>query len=744
MTPAIIEYMTTTNTEKTPLELTVRGMHCAGCVSAVETALKRVDGVADASVNLVTQQASVQLNTAVDNSLSQRLVEAIQAVGFEAYPRQDDVSAAEARDERRMLLRQQFRGILIAACFGVPVILIRWFFENTLTPAIMPHWLYGSMLAILTLGVFGAAARSMMAGALTGLLRLRGNMDLLVTLGTLTAFVSGVAGIFTGHLMLMMFDAATMIVLFVSVGKYMESRARGRASAALEALAARIPAEAWRVVDGEPQQVPIDSIVPGDIVRVSSHALIPVDGEVVSGAISVDESMLTGESQAAAREPGDQVYGGTRVLNGTADLRAVTTGKTSAAARLGELVRQAQATKPGWQRLADRLAAWFVPAVLALALGTFTVWYYASGGELLPALNRMISVMVVACPCAMGLAVPTAVLVGTTRAAERGILVRDAGALEAAGTAIEVVIDKTGTLTLGRPSLTQIRVFNGFEEDEVLAKAAALESQSEHPLAKALVRAAEARGLALGFVSQFNSRPGAGITGEVGGADVTLGQANWLKKNGTTASAPPEVTRELEQTGDTIVWVAINGQTAGVLQFADEIHPQAKETIEELKKLDLLIRVLSGDRHIVVAEVARSLKIKAFEAEMTPEKKLSRVRDLSRLGGGVVMVGDGINDAPALAVANVGMAIGTGADVAREAADICLLGHSPKLIPQAIRLSRTSAAVMKQNLFWALIYNLTMVPIAMMTNLRPELATAAMMLSSLTVVLNSLRLRRLI
>ena len=728
------------------IELEIRGMHCAGCAGTVERALRAVGGVGEARVNFATQQATVRLTSAGADSAA-RLIEAVRQAGYDALPSETAPPAAERRVEIDAALRRQRRRLIAATIIGAPVIIAH--FAGHLFHS-LPYLTLGLVQAVATIAVLWLAAGEMLVGAARAVVRGRGNMDLLVSLGALAAAGSGVVALIL-HVMgvvhqssqLLLFDAAVMIVLFVGVGKYLEARARGRAGAALAALLTRIPREVTRVRDGRTEVVPIDRIVPGDVLRVAAQEAVPVDGVVLTGQLSIDEAMLTGEPLPVERGPDATVSGGTRAVAGLADIRATATGSTSAAARIGELVKSAQAARPPWQRLADRAAAVFVPVVLLLAAGTFIGWLWWAHASPGWALERAIAVLVVACPCALGLAVPMAVLVATTRAAERGILVRDPSALEAAGRAVEVIVDKTGTLTLGRPQLTQVVPLNGANENEVLRLSAALAQHSPHPLSQAIERAARARGLAPPAPTDFRAQSGAGLRGVVDGQLVRLGSAGYLQSEGvaldeaTVRQAPVDAAASL-------VWLARDRQVLGTLVLADEMHPETPAAIAELRKLGVIVRLLSGDRRPAVIQLAKRLKIKAYEADMTPEQKLDRVRGLVASGVTVVMVGDGINDAPALAAASAGIALGTGADVAREAADICLVGHSPRLIPEAIRVARVSAGVMRQSLFWAAGYNVVMLPLAMLAPLPPWLASAAMMGSSLSVVANALRLRRLI
>jgi len=730
------------------IDIRIHGMHCAGCASTIEAALRRLPGVADAAVNLAAERATVYCSPEHASIDPQRLIEAVRAAGYDATLADEHAPCmlegeASAAARRAADLRRQRRRILAAVVLGAPVLAAH--FGGGRVASLLGggplalHLLQAALAAV----VLALAAGPMLKGAIRALLARSANMDLLVALGALTAFFSSLAGLVRGQHVLLMFDAAVMIVLFVAVGKYFEARARGRASAALETLLARLPRKALRVVDGRTEEVSIDAVRPGDVLRLPAHAPIPVDGRIISGRVAVDESMLTGEALPVERGPGSQVLGGTRVVDGLADMRATATGRDSAAARLARLVEQAQSSRPPWQRLADRVAAVFVPAIIALALLTFCGWKLWAGAHTLFALERAIAVLVVACPCALGLAIPTAVLVGTGAAAERGILVRDASALEAAGHVREVLLDKTGTLTLDRPSVASVVPLTpDMTESDALHLAAALEQVSEHPFARAFVQAAQARGLALPAPHDLHSQPGSGLRARVGTRHLLVGSAAWLEQNAVPTQPHADRADDLAARGQSVVWLAADGRAVALFGLADALHPDSADTVRALHRLGVRTRLLSGDQHAAVSHVADALGIDAFEARLSPQQKLARVRSLVDSGRQVALVGDGINDAPALAAATVGIAIGTGADVAREAADICLLGHSPRLIVQAIRISRRSARIMKQNLFWAFAYNAVMIPVAMLTALPPAAATAAMMLSSLSVVGNSLRLRR--
>jgi heavy metal translocating P-type ATPase len=729
--------------ESVNVTLNVHGMHCAGCVATVEGALRKVSGVRSASVNLATEQAAIVVSTTSGGPSVSQLIQAIRAAGYDGQPvRSPRDQLATRQDERSRRLRVERRRIAAAVICGIPVLVLHWADHWIAETLGLPLRVSALVEGVLTLAAMIAAAGPMLAGAFKALMRLQGNMDLLVSLGAVTAFVTSIVGTIQGVDSMIMFESTTMITVFVAVGKHLEARARGRASAALEALMSRVPREALLLVDGQPQSVPVQRVQVGDQLRVPPDTTVPVDGEIAAGNLAVDESMLTGEALPVERTVGDRVLGGTRVVAGTADIRATATGDDSAVARIARLVESAQVSKTPWQRLADRVAGAFVPAILLLAFATFAGWYWLGHAELFWALNRAIAVLVVACPCAMGLAIPTAVLVGTTKAAEYGILVRDAAALEKVGAVKEVLLDKTGTLTVGQPTLEHVEPLGSFDRAQLLHTVASLEQFSEHPFARAIGRAAQEEGIELTNVQNIISQAGGGLRGLVGGHDVVLGSAAWLEASGVAHATLSDRADEFAERGQSVVWVALDGQVAALLGFADQLHPESREVVTALRALGVRLHLLSGDRAPVVRRVATELGIDDFEAELTPDEKLARVRTLARSRTGVAMVGDGINDAPALAAADVGIAIGAGADVAREAADVCLAGHSPRLIVQAIRISRATVRVMKQNLTWALVYNLAMLPIAMVTMLPPAGASAAMMLSSLSVVGNSLRLRR--
>ncbi|QOJ13258.1 MAG: cation-translocating P-type ATPase [Planctomycetia bacterium] len=759
--------------ETDSISIPVSGMHCAGCTSAVEAAVRRVPGVVNAVASLPTGRVLVQ--TRAGPPPRDLIRAAIRSAGYDTpmndatRPGGAGADAAEASTARQQadLIR-----LLIAVGLGAPILV-----THVLPAHGQHHGAWLPLQAGLATAVLWVAGAEMFRGALRAAGALRANMDTLVALGTITAYAAGVVGAATGRPEIMHFDAAVMIVLLVALGKHLEQRARGQAGESLRLLAARVPQTAWIIdADGAASPEPVDRIVPGMRFRLIADQPVPVDGRITSGAVSIDESALTGESLPAERGAGETVRSGTRVVAGTAEATALATGADSSAARIARLAEMAQASRTPWQRLADRVAAVFVPLVLALGVST-AVFHVLRGAGADAALERTVAVLVVACPCALGLAIPTAVLVSVSTAARRGILVRTAGALEAAARVGTVLIDKTGTLTLGRPRLTRIEPLAGISQMELLRLGAAAGRFSEHPLSQAIATAAQDAGLALATPARFEARAGLGVLAQFGPADqatppqgepsssadraaapphngaapegaavgastLLLGSARWLRDQGVTTAAWEGRADALTADGSALVWLARNAAPIGVFVLHDPPHPDAAAALERLRALGLRTQILSGDRRSAVAVLAEALRVDAFDAELSPEEKVARVQEAGRGGRPVAMVGDGINDAPALAVADVGIAIGTGADIAREASDICLVGASPRGVAEVLELARRSVRVMRQNLVWAFGYNALMLPLAFFANVPPAVAAAAMSISSLTVVLNSLRLAR--
>ncbi|HUN25089.1 MAG TPA: heavy metal translocating P-type ATPase [Steroidobacteraceae bacterium] len=711
-------------------ELAISGMTCATCAARVEKALGRVPGVTRAAVNLASERASVAGIPGVIKPAD--LVLAVRRAGYEA-----ELLTGDAQRDRQILaaeaqrLRRESWRVAAACALGAPLLL-------PMIGVALP----GSLaLALATPVQFFLGARFYVAAARA--LRARtGNMDLLVALGTSAAYG------YSLYLLLarppgthVYFDASAVVIALVLTGKWLESRAKRSTTAALRALTALRPERARVERDGEEVEVPIAGVALGDVVAVRPGERLPVDGVVVGGHSQVDESLLTGESLPVAKGPGDPVIGG--AINGNGWLRIETTaiGEHSTLARIITLVDRAQAGKAPVQRLVDRVSAVFVLVVLIVAAAAFLGWWLI-GGDVTAAVLSAVSVLVIACPCALGLATPTALMVGTGAAARAGILIRDAEALEGAHRLDTIVLDKTGTLTEGRPVVTEI-VSSELAERELVRLAAAGQRGSEHPLAHAV--AARAAGLDLPVLTEFEGLPGRGFTARIAGRALVVGNRRLLEERGVATQALDAAAGELEDRGRTLMWVAWlepQPRLLGLLAAADPVKPTARAAIERLRAMGVDTALVTGDGERAARAVAAELGISRVIASALPAEKTAEVRRLKAQGRHVGMVGDGVNDAPALAAADVGFAMGTGADVAMQTAAITLMRGDPRLIPEAIAVSRATYEKIRQGLFWALIYNAVGLPAAALGLLTPVIAGGAMALSSVSVVTSALLLRR--
>jgi Cu+-exporting ATPase len=727
------------------ITLTLGGLHCAACVARVEKALAQVPGVEQALVNLATRQARVRYDPR--QAGLEALKGAVQAAGYEV----EDWSRGEVRPvvSPELEARKHRARFLVALGLSLPVLL------GSLVPG-LPGLLGLSpralnfMLLFFTTPVLFYSGAPFFTGAFKAARHGTTNMDTLVALGTSASYGYSAWVTFlpetvaaSGQAPAVYFDTTAMIITFIILGRWLEARSRGRASEAIRRLLALAPPNARVRRDGRELEVGLSEVVVGDLLLVRPGEKIPVDGVVLEGASSVDESMLTGESLPVAKEPGAEVWGATLNQRGFLAFKATRVGRDMVLSQIIRLVEEAQTAKAPIERLVDKVAGVFVPVVMVLAGVTFLAW--ATWGPP-PALTRgliaMVAVLIIACPCAMGLATPTAVMVGSGRGAELGILMRGGEPLERAYRLTTVVFDKTGTLTLGRPQVTEVEVWGNWPEERVLAWAAALEEKSEHPLAEAITRAAQDRGLTLPPVSQFQAVPGLGVTAQVDGREVLLGNLAFLERQGLPTEELSQNQACLAREGKTTVFLAVAGTPVGLLAAADTLKPGAAQAVAAIKEMGLKVLLLSGDTRLTVAAVARSVGLEDVLAEVLPGDKAKKVADLQAAGEVVAMVGDGINDAPALAQADVGIALGTGADVALEAADLTLIRDDLNLIPQALLLARRMMRIIRQNLFWAFFYNVVAIPAAALGLLNPALAAAAMALSSVSVVSNSLRLRR--
>ncbi len=716
-------------------------MHCASCVSSVERALRESPGVLSARVNLPLAQAAVNFEPATTDLT--RIAVAVAAAGYSASPTQvgGGKSAGVALEKRSRQEIVLWRNRLIAA----GVLLVPLIFSSYAPPA-WHHWTRWLVLAI------GSAMQACVGwpyfiGAAKRLRHGGANMDTLIALGTGTAYAAGVAEIFSGSHGMSLMDGG-MILTFVTLGKYLEARAKGRASLALQKLLSMAPPVAQIKCGEIVTQVPVEQVLPDEIILIRPGDAIPLDAVVLTGQSDVNQAWLTGEPLPVEKRSGDVLHAGSINGQGSLEARVTAAAGTTWLARTIELVRAAQESKADVQRLTDRVVEWFVPAVLVIALVTLIAWSLSGTDGWRTGMSCAVAVLIVACPCALGLATPAAVLVGSGRGAENGILIKDALALETAGRLTTVILDKTGTITLGQPQVVAIETAAGVSREELLSIAAAAERFSTHPLARAIVQAADA--LAAPRISARETKviPGEGLEAVTPSGLALIG--NFRLLNSRLIPVPKDKIESLTQQhpGAAPLLVARNGQYLGTIIVADEVAPGSAEAIAALHQLGLTTHLVSGDRRQVAEEIARRMGIQQVLAEVLPEDKQRIVRELQSQKQVVAMVGDGINDAPALAAADLGIAMGTGADVALESADMVLTRHDLLLLPRAIRLSRATLAIIRQNLWWALGYNVVLIPLAagvlfptLGIGLPPSLAAAAMAFSSVSVVLNSLRLR---
>ncbi len=742
---------------RVPLErvsLPLTGMSCANCAANIErTLLRKLPGVVQASVNFASEQASVSYLPDLVSVTD--MVAAIRKAGYDAVAPDEDVQTPDAEQQARdREIRDQMRKFRVGLAFALPLFvwsMARDFqFIGPWSHASWVNWAFW----ILATPVQFYTGWDFYTGAFKSLRNRTANMDVLVAMGASVAYAYSLAlmlfPVLGDHVY---FETAAVIITLIKLGKLLEARTKGRTGAAIRKLMDLRPKMATVMRAGQEQEIPLARVVVGDILVVRPGQSIPVDGVVTDGQTSIDESMLTGESLPVDKGPGDEVTGGTLNRQGMIRLTARRVGKDTVLAQIIRLVQEAQGSKAPIQSLADRVAAVFVPAVILVAVAVFAVWW-AVGGEFVPAMVRLVAVLVVACPCALGLATPTAIMAGTGKGAEAGILFKTGAALESLARLDTVVLDKTGTITEGQPRVTEVLALAPESEASVLALAAAVEQGSEHPLGRAILLEARNRGLPVAELVDFTAHGGAGVEGRVGSRIIRVGKPRWFDALSIDTSRLGRQIASLQSQGKTVMLVAQESGVLGLVAVADRIKSEARRAIRELHRLGLRITMITGDNRATADAIADQAGIERVMAEVRPEDKSAAIQDLQRQGRRTAMVGDGINDAPALAQADVGIAIGTGTDVAIETADAILASGNLEGVPRAVRLSRRTLGTIRQNLFWAFAYNVILIPVAagllapfeaapeMLRQLHPILAALAMSLSSVTVVSNSLRLYR--
>ncbi len=745
------------------LDLPLLGMTCANCANTIDRTLKRVEGVLDANVNFASEKATVEYVAGLVNRGD--LAAAVRKAGFDVVEAASEAEMEDAEAAARGAeIRHEWRRLTVGVIFSLPLFILSMSRDfglvGTWAHANWVNWLF---LALATPVQF-YVGWDYYRGGWKSLRNGSANMDVLVAMGSSVAYVYSVAVLLAktfGSTALgdhVYFETAAVIITLIVLGKLLEVRAKGRTSEAIKKLIGLQPKTARVVRNGDEIDLPIAELVTGDVILVRPGEKIAVDGEIVEGRSAVDESMITGESLPVDKAPGDEAIGGTINKQGLLRIRATKVGRDTALAQIIRLVEQAQGSKAPIQRVVDRVSAYFVPAVIGFALVVFGIWLFAGAG-FVPALLRLIAVLVIACPCAMGLATPTSIMVGVGKGAEHGILFKNSAALEQAHKLTAIVLDKTGTITKGEPSVTDVVVsetanLNGAGgQFEILRLAASAERGSEHPLGEAIVRSAQSQGLALSNPVNFEGIAGHGIAAQVDGHSVLLGNLRLMERERVGLNGLGPKAEQMQNEGKTAMWLSVNGQASAVIGVADTIKEGSKEAVAAMHKLGLTVVMMTGDNEATARTIAKEVGIDRVFAEVLPGDKAENVVKLQEEGYEVAMVGDGVNDAPALAQADVGIAIGTGTDVAMETADVTLMRGDLRSVPQAIGLSKATMRNIKQNLAWAFGYNVALLPIAagilapfawapdMLRQLHPILAAGAMAFSSISVVTNALRLR---
>lgn len=707
-------------------------MHCASCALMIENKLNNLSGVKSAQVNSATEKATIEYDC--DFCDSEKIIKTVKDAGYGARL-VDEETADEHQSQHEQAIRKERNQFIFSLVLTIPVAILSMIlrdesYQSKLIQTILAGIVQFYIGSRFYVGMYYAGKNK------------TANMDTLIAIGTSAAYFYSLATTFliSGQVF---YETAALLITFVVLGKWLEARVKGKASEAIKKLLG-LQAKSARIIrDGKEMEVLIKEVAVGDIVVVRPGEKIPVDGEVVDGYSSVDESMVTGESIPVEKKTGDKVVGATINKTGSFKFKATKVGKDTLLAQIVKFVENAQGTKAPIQKYADMISGYFVPAVVALALITFVVWYFLVGANFVDALLAFTAVLVIACPCALGLATPTAIIVGTGKGAENGVLIKGGEALEIAGKIKTVVFDKTGTLTRGEPVVTNTIEHGTWNMEQVLRIAASIENKSEHPLAEAIVKKAKEDKIELLEVKDFEAVPGHGVKGKVENTWVLFGNRKLMLENKIDVKSKDQKTMEkLENEGKTVMLLAVNNELAGMIAVADTVKETSAEAVIELKKMGIKTLMITGDNKRTGEAIGRQVGIDEVLAEILPERKADEIKKLQARGLKVAMVGDGINDAPALAQADLGIAMGSGTDVAIETGGIVLVKNDARDVARAIKLSRQTMNKIKQNMFWALFYNSVGIPIAAFGLLRAELAGLAMALSSVSVVLNSLLLKR--
>ncbi|MEI2340735.1 copper-translocating P-type ATPase [Priestia megaterium] len=726
-------------------EFSITGMTCAACSTRIEKGLNKLEGVTKASVNLALETASVEYSPS--QIAPQDITQRVEKLGYGAKLKSEEKEEEQSYREKE--LSKQKGKFWFSFILSVPLLwaMVSHFTFTSFIP--LPHMLMNPWVQLaLATPVQFVVGKQFYVGAFKALRNKSANMDVLVALGTSAAYFYSLYSSLkslgsSAHTNQLYYETSAILITLILLGKLFEANAKGRSSEAIKKMMGLQAKTAVVIRDGAEVEIPVEEVQKGEVIFIKPGEKVPVDGEIIEGQSALDESMLTGESVPVDKNIGDKVIGATLNKNGFLKIKATNVGRETALAQIIKVVEEAQGSKAPIQRLADYISGIFVPIVVGIALLTFFVWYiWIAPGEFAPALEKLIAVLVIACPCALGLATPTSIMAGSGRAAEFGILFKGGEHLEATHKIDTILLDKTGTVTNGTPELTDVRIAQGYEENELLQLVASAERLSEHPLAQALVAGIKNKGIEIQDPLSFEAIPGYGVKATVQERELLVGTRKLMNQHKVNIDTALEEMTNLEREGKTAMLVALDGKYAGMLAVADTIKETSKEAVSRLKEMGLEVMMITGDNLQTAQAIAMQAGIEHVIAEVLPEGKAEEVKKLQQQGKKVAMVGDGINDAPALALADIGMAIGTGTDVAMEAADITLMRGDLMSIADAIEMSRKTISNIKQNLFWAMGYNTLGIPIAAVGLLAPWVAGAAMAFSSVSVVLNALRLQR--